>query len=126
MGRVAADALSSPRCWDLSSGHKKWIIQVPILASVVVSRGGQQCGHETCARGLEVSSGHFPYPAIPGLSPKGKGRAEPWIPAKLQTHHVTLITPQLNFILFLNIVRVLATKLRETNAGRCDTRQQYR
>lgn len=34
--------------------------------------------------------------------------------------------PQLNFILFINIVRVLATKLRETNAGRCDTRQQYR
>ncbi|KAK2822540.1 hypothetical protein Q5P01_022605 [Channa striata] len=31
-----------------------------------------------------------------------------------------------NFILFLNIIRVLATKLRETNAGRCDTRQQYR
>ncbi|XP_066573358.1 parathyroid hormone/parathyroid hormone-related peptide receptor [Amia ocellicauda] len=31
-----------------------------------------------------------------------------------------------NFVLFLNIIRVLATKLRETNAGRCDTRQQYR
>ncbi|KAM4689822.1 parathyroid hormone/parathyroid hormone-related peptide receptor [Discoglossus pictus] len=31
-----------------------------------------------------------------------------------------------NFILFLNIIRVLATKLRETNAGRCDSRQQYR
>ncbi|XP_044281123.1 parathyroid hormone/parathyroid hormone-related peptide receptor isoform X1 [Varanus komodoensis] len=31
-----------------------------------------------------------------------------------------------NFILFLKIIRVLATKLRETNAGRCDTRQQYR
>uniref|UniRef100_A0A8C7TYY0 Parathyroid hormone/parathyroid hormone-related peptide receptor n=1 Tax=Oncorhynchus mykiss TaxID=8022 RepID=A0A8C7TYY0_ONCMY len=31
-----------------------------------------------------------------------------------------------NFMLFLNIIRVLATKLRETNAGRCDTRQQYR
>ncbi|XP_062056702.1 parathyroid hormone/parathyroid hormone-related peptide receptor isoform X3 [Lepus europaeus] len=59
--------LANTGCWDLSSGHKKWIIQVPILASVV-----------------------------------------------------------LNFILFLNIVRVLATKLRETNAGRCDTRQQYR
>ncbi|XP_033901361.1 parathyroid hormone 2 receptor-like [Acipenser ruthenus] len=32
----------------------------------------------------------------------------------------------LNFILFLNIVRVLATKIRETNAGRYDTRKQYR
>ncbi|KFQ03176.1 PTH1R protein, partial [Spizaetus tyrannus] len=31
-----------------------------------------------------------------------------------------------NFILFINIIRVLATKLRETNAGRCDSRQQYR
>lgn len=35
-------------------------------------------------------------------------------------------SPQINFILFINIIRVLATKLRETNAGRCDTRQQYR
>ncbi|XP_008069422.1 parathyroid hormone/parathyroid hormone-related peptide receptor [Carlito syrichta] len=59
--------LANTGCWDLSSGNKKWIIQVPILASIV-----------------------------------------------------------LNFILFINIVRVLATKLRETNAGRCDTRQQYR
>ncbi|KAJ8388365.1 hypothetical protein AAFF_G00133910 [Aldrovandia affinis] len=32
----------------------------------------------------------------------------------------------LNFILFVNIVRVLATKIRETNAGRFDTRKQYR
>ena len=37
-----------------------------------------------------------------------------------------LFSLQVNFILFLNIIRVLATKLRETNAGRCDTRQQYR
>ncbi|XP_076985635.1 parathyroid hormone/parathyroid hormone-related peptide receptor isoform X2 [Tamandua tetradactyla] len=59
--------MANTGCWDLSSGNKKWIIQVPILASIV-----------------------------------------------------------LNFILFINIVRVLATKLRETNAGRCDTRQQYR
>nr|KAF6475815.1 parathyroid hormone 1 receptor [Rousettus aegyptiacus] len=59
--------LANTGCWDLSSGNKKWIIQVPILASIV-----------------------------------------------------------LNFVLFINIVRVLATKLRETNAGRCDTRQQYR
>ncbi|XP_006914931.1 parathyroid hormone/parathyroid hormone-related peptide receptor [Pteropus alecto] len=59
--------LANTGCWDLSSGNKKWIIQVPILASIV-----------------------------------------------------------LNFVLFINIIRVLATKLRETNAGRCDTRQQYR
>uniref|UniRef100_A0A8C3AQ41 Parathyroid hormone 2 receptor a n=1 Tax=Cyclopterus lumpus TaxID=8103 RepID=A0A8C3AQ41_CYCLU len=32
----------------------------------------------------------------------------------------------LNFILFVNIVRVLATKIRETNAGRYNTRKQYR
>ncbi|XP_043921788.1 parathyroid hormone/parathyroid hormone-related peptide receptor isoform X2 [Protopterus annectens] len=37
-----------------------------------------------------------------------------------------LITIAINFILFINIIRVLATKLRETNAGRNDTRQQYR
>nr|XP_055074463.1 parathyroid hormone 2 receptor [Misgurnus anguillicaudatus] len=32
----------------------------------------------------------------------------------------------LNFVLFVNIVRVLATKIRETNAGRYDTRKQCR
>lgn len=37
-GGLGADASTSPRCWDLSSGNKKWIIQVPILASIVVSR----------------------------------------------------------------------------------------
>ncbi|XP_041119030.1 parathyroid hormone 2 receptor-like isoform X1 [Polyodon spathula] len=37
-----------------------------------------------------------------------------------------LLAIGLNFILFLNIVRVLATKIRETNAGRYDTRKQYR
>lgn len=41
---VGADASASPRCWDLSSGNKKWIIQVPILASIVVSRGGNRAG----------------------------------------------------------------------------------
>nr|XP_023403549.1 parathyroid hormone/parathyroid hormone-related peptide receptor isoform X1 [Loxodonta africana] len=33
--------LANTGCWDLSSGNKKWIIQVPILASIVVSRGGR-------------------------------------------------------------------------------------
>ncbi|KAK2514024.1 Pth1r [Columba guinea] len=51
--------LMAELCWDLSAGNLKWIVQVPILASIVV-----------------------------------------------------------NFILFINIIRVLATKLRETNAGR--------
>uniref|UniRef100_A0A674NSA3 Parathyroid hormone 2 receptor a n=1 Tax=Takifugu rubripes TaxID=31033 RepID=A0A674NSA3_TAKRU len=37
-----------------------------------------------------------------------------------------LMAIALNFILFVNIVRVLATKIRETNAGRYDTRKQYR
>ncbi|XP_034144540.1 parathyroid hormone/parathyroid hormone-related peptide receptor isoform X1 [Esox lucius] len=42
-------------------------------------------------------------------------------------YQVPILTAILvNFMLFLNIIRVLATKLRETNAGRCDTRQQYR
>ncbi|TTB70986.1 Parathyroid hormone/parathyroid hormone-related peptide receptor [Bagarius yarrelli] len=38
----------------------------------------------------------------------------------------TVFIAQINFLLFLNIIRVLATKLRESNAGRCDSRQQYR
>lgn len=33
---------------------------------------------------------------------------------------------QVNFFLFLNIVRVLASKLWETNTGKLDPRQQYR
>uniref|UniRef100_A0A6Q2YC78 Parathyroid hormone 2 receptor n=1 Tax=Esox lucius TaxID=8010 RepID=A0A6Q2YC78_ESOLU len=37
-----------------------------------------------------------------------------------------LIAIGLNFIFFVNIVRVLATKLRETNAGRYDSRKQCR
>uniref|UniRef100_A0A8C5EVB6 Parathyroid hormone/parathyroid hormone-related peptide receptor n=1 Tax=Gouania willdenowi TaxID=441366 RepID=A0A8C5EVB6_GOUWI len=37
-----------------------------------------------------------------------------------------LVAVVVNFILFLNIIRVLASKLRETNAGHCDSRQQYR
>ncbi|EMP24300.1 Parathyroid hormone 2 receptor, partial [Chelonia mydas] len=36
------------------------------------------------------------------------------------------MAPQLNFILFLNTVRVLATKIWETNAVGYDTRKQYR
>ncbi|KAI1242513.1 hypothetical protein IHE44_0000043 [Lamprotornis superbus] len=41
-------------------------------------------------------------------------------------HFNQFLTALVNFILFINIIRVLATKLRETNAGRCDSRQQYR
>ncbi|XP_051884263.1 parathyroid hormone 2 receptor-like isoform X3 [Pristis pectinata] len=37
-----------------------------------------------------------------------------------------VITIVINFIFFVNIIRVLATKLRETNAGRYDARKQYR
>lgn len=33
---------------------------------------------------------------------------------------------QVNFFLFLNIIRVLASKLWETNTGKLDPRQQYR
>ena len=33
---------------------------------------------------------------------------------------------QVNFFLFLNIVRVLASKLWEANTGKLDPRQQYR
>lgn len=53
---LVAKASPSLRCWDLSSGHKKWIIQVPILASVVVSKGWGQCGHEPLARASVMAS----------------------------------------------------------------------
>lgn len=33
---------------------------------------------------------------------------------------------QVNFLLFINIIRVLASKLWETNTGKLDPRQQYR
>uniref|UniRef100_A0A452J1V7 Parathyroid hormone/parathyroid hormone-related peptide receptor n=1 Tax=Gopherus agassizii TaxID=38772 RepID=A0A452J1V7_9SAUR len=43
------------------------------------------------------------------------------------TQYVTVgVCRQVNFFLFLNIVRVLASKLWETNTGKLDPRQQYR
>ncbi|ROL40988.1 Parathyroid hormone/parathyroid hormone-related peptide receptor [Anabarilius grahami] len=38
----------------------------------------------------------------------------------------TYVDRQVNFFLFLNIIRVLASKLWETNTGKLDPRQQYR
>lgn len=56
---MGADASTSPRCWDLSSGNKKWIIQVPILASIVVSRGGHRAGWGCGQQGpIEASLDH--------------------------------------------------------------------
>lgn len=102
------------RCWDLSAGNLKWIYQVPILVAVVVSICSEHTHHRPC-----WLTALFQYTCTAQET--------------LFFHyvHLCLITRclfslQVNFVLFLNIIRVLATKLRETNAGRCDTRQQYR
>lgn len=50
----------------------------------------------------------------------------PTFTSQLKGFLISFLLFQLNFILFVNIVRVLATKIRETNAGRYDTRKQYR
>lgn len=106
------------RCWDLSAGNLKWIYQVPILAAVVVSI----CllfDPFPCCLGKDSVSLHLWHYSC-------------WIQhlimfaMELNYIIMFLFSPQVNFMLFLNIIRVLATKLRETNAGRCDARQQYR
>lgn len=107
------------RCWDLSAGNLKWIYQVPILAAVVVSPRSLHDPLSHCVKKNRVSVLHL------------------WHYSSLIRHLVMFVIMlncvimflfflQVNFVLFLNIIRVLATKLRETNAGRCDTRQQYR
>lgn len=60
VGSVGADGLGLLRCWDLSSGNKKWIIQVPILASIVVSKGPQgQAGVWTLGPGDQPLMGTY-------------------------------------------------------------------
>lgn len=103
------------RCWDLSAGNLKWIYQVPILAAVVVSTRNfspavwQKTVFQWHLWHYSPCTRHLIMCAI-----------------KLNCIFMFLFSLQVNFVLFLNIIRVLATKLRETNAGRCDTRQQYR
>lgn len=113
----------SCRCWDLSAGNLKWIYQVPILAAVVVSACSLLATFPCCVGNNSISLHLWHYSC--------------WIRQLIifavtlsyTIHHHTIMflySLQVNFMLFLNIIRVLATKLRETNAGRCDTRQQYR
>ncbi|KAI6072591.1 parathyroid hormone/parathyroid hormone-related peptide receptor-like protein [Aix galericulata] len=92
-------SLADTQCWDLSAGNMKWIYQVPILAAVV------------------VRTPHLHFPTL--SREKGLGATQGDKPT-------VGICLQVNFFLFLNIVRVLASKLWETNTGKLDPRQQYR
>ncbi|XP_051059179.1 parathyroid hormone/parathyroid hormone-related peptide receptor isoform X3 [Phodopus roborovskii] len=52
--------LANTGCWDLSSGHKKWIIQVPILASVVGRVSIAASLHSSTSSSSSTSSGCLP------------------------------------------------------------------
>ncbi|KAI1230406.1 Parathyroid hormone/parathyroid hormone-related peptide receptor, partial [Lamprotornis superbus] len=92
-------SLADTQCWDLSAGNMKWIYQVPILTAVVV---------RILATALSLPARH---PELPACVPEG-------------TEGTTGVSWQVNFFLFLNIVRVLASKLWETTTGKLDPRQQ--
>lgn len=121
----------------------KWIYQVPILAAVVVRI---LCMNLLGKEVTEVLSQLLQHPGRaqrdPGaLVPPALTTAPLPCPCLHLTHSclsVALRTPrvdpittmgvswQVNFFLFLNIVRVLASKLWETTTGKLDPRQQYR
>lgn len=107
------------RCWDLSAGNLKWIYQVPILVTVVVSAHLQIEPYPNCVQEITLFHCTCGFIAV-------EWKWASYASSYTYSYHCLLFSPQINFILFLNIIRVLATKLRETNAGRCDTRQQYR
>lgn len=107
------------RCWDLSAGNLKWIYQVPILVAVVVSTCSQRASSSPAPPRC-VTNRVFQYTCVITAHDYDTILR---LPNRII---MFLFSFQVNFVLFLNIIRVLATKLRETNAGRCDTRQQYR
>lgn len=65
----------------------------------------------------------LPAPELPVCVPEGSsGRPQ----VTVGTTTTVGVCWQVNFFLFLNIVRVLASKLWETTTGKLDPRQQYR
>ncbi|EPQ12660.1 Parathyroid hormone 2 receptor [Myotis brandtii] len=107
---VARATVADARCWELSAGDIKWIYQAPILAAI---------GSSVLALGLP---GH--HSREQDVLPEEQGEQQ----AGQHGLEVVMVklTDVLNFILFLNTVRVLATKIWETNAVGHDTRKQYR
>lgn len=75
-----------------------------------------------CGRKLTILPGAEGTGSAPGLF------AASYRARSLQATNPTWVGGcwQVNFFLFLNIVRVLASKLWETNTGKPDPRQQYR